>query len=72
VLGELISQRIDPTLFITGDKAKIWEQMKAEEERVSKMRKEQQTRKLMQNSDIKMTIYPAFDKFFEQQQHENK
>jgi hypothetical protein len=53
-------------MFIIGDKNKIWEKMKAEEERISKQKKEFETKKLLKKSDVRMTIYPAFDNFFEQ------
>jgi hypothetical protein len=33
VLGELVSQKITPAVFIMGDKNKILEKMKAENER---------------------------------------
>lgn len=38
--------------------------MKAEEVRISKIKKENETKKFIQNSDVKMTIYPAYDNFF--------
>lgn len=47
VLAELVQQKICPTMFILGDKNKILEQMKAEEERQSKEKKELETKKLI-------------------------
>lgn len=65
MLGELISQHISPTQYIIGDKQKILQQMRAEEERLTKERVEEETKKLMKKSDVRMTIYPHYDNFFQ-------
>lgn len=45
----------------------ILDKMKAEEVRKNKIKKENETKKLIKSSDVKMTIYPAYDNFFKKQ-----
>ena len=41
--------------------------MRAQEDRINKLKKETEAKKLIKNSDVRMTIYPAYDNFFKRE-----
>ncbi|CAD8097170.1 unnamed protein product [Paramecium sonneborni] len=67
ILNKLVQSHINPTNYVL-QKNETLDKVKEEGDRQQKLKKETETKKLIKNSDVRMTIYPAYDNFFKKQQ----